>query len=165
MPTDPLSELQPLIEPVAIGWWPLAWGWWVVIALLMVAVFVLARRWQYKRRANRYRVQALNELALLPTTDLAGLLKLLRRTARSAGMADIAALPTSRLLAQLELATPQNLDHLLYRGDNPTTETTELIQLRQAIARWIRRHSRPPSAFSPSPGPSPAQPRQGASVC
>ena len=44
-----LSQLAPLREPAAIGWWPLALGWWIVVAL-SVALLTGLVLWLRKRR-------------------------------------------------------------------------------------------------------------------
>ncbi|MEH6586379.1 MAG: DUF4381 domain-containing protein [Halioglobus sp.] len=61
-PTDPLAQLNPLREPAAIGWWPLAPGWWLLIALLSIVAGVLAWRLIARYRRNAYRRQAITEL-------------------------------------------------------------------------------------------------------
>ena len=46
-------DLNDIILPQAIGWWPLAPGWWLLIAALLltiVAVVLLWRRRQQRRR-------------------------------------------------------------------------------------------------------------------
>jgi Domain of unknown function (DUF4381) len=61
-PQDPLANLNPLREPAAIGWWPLAPGWWILLAVVLVAAAGLAW-WLYRRqRQNRYRRLALRAL-------------------------------------------------------------------------------------------------------
>lgn len=61
-PTDPLAQLNPLREPAAIGWWPLAPGWWLLIALVLIAAGFLAWRLIARYRRNAYRRQAIAEL-------------------------------------------------------------------------------------------------------
>jgi Domain of unknown function (DUF4381) len=62
-PSDPLAQLNPLREPAAIGWWPLAPGWWLLIALVLVAAGLLIW-WALKRyRSNAYRRAGIAQLA------------------------------------------------------------------------------------------------------
>ena len=61
-PQDPLANLNPLREPAAISWWPLAPGWWILMLLLLVGAAGLAW-WLYRRyRRNRYRRLGLRAL-------------------------------------------------------------------------------------------------------
>jgi hypothetical protein len=63
-PSDPasLQNLNDIVLPAAISWWPLASGWYVLISLLLTAfiwfTFRSIRRWI----SNRYRREALHEL-------------------------------------------------------------------------------------------------------
>ena len=61
-PTDPLAQLNPLREPAAIGWWPLAPGWWLLIILMFIAAAFLTWRLLAHYRRNAYRRQAIAEL-------------------------------------------------------------------------------------------------------
>ncbi|SDZ58090.1 protein of unknown function [Pseudomonas syringae] len=73
---NPLDQLQPLIAPDAVGFWPLAPGWWVLLLLIPAAGWSL---WRLRRllpvKAGKVRseqpldpvrVAALAELASLP---------------------------------------------------------------------------------------------------
>ncbi|SDH39571.1 protein of unknown function [Pseudomonas flavescens] len=44
---NPLDQLQPLIAPAAVGWWPPAPGWWL-LAMLLPVLSVVA--WRLFRR-------------------------------------------------------------------------------------------------------------------
>lgn len=48
---NPLEQLEPLIAPPPVGWWPPAPGWWV-LALLLIALLAWAIR-AYKRRPRK----------------------------------------------------------------------------------------------------------------
>ncbi|MNN13110.1 hypothetical protein D3C81_1261300 [compost metagenome] len=72
---NPLDQLEPLIQPAAVPWWPPAPGWWVLAALLPVLAWLL---WRFRDRLPRrrkpvveapldpLRSAALEELARLP---------------------------------------------------------------------------------------------------
>ena len=61
-PVDPLAQLNPLREPVAIGWWPLAPGWWLLIAVIAVGCALVAWRLMLRYRRNAYRRQGIATL-------------------------------------------------------------------------------------------------------
>jgi hypothetical protein len=87
-----LANLQDIVVPEAISWWPLAPGWYGVGALLvMLTVWAGLRGWRRHRR-DAYRRQALRELEALRAARgeadggllLADVAELLRRVALSA---------------------------------------------------------------------------------
>ncbi|GAC1033808.1 DUF4381 domain-containing protein [Pseudomonas sp. No.21] len=47
---NPLDQLEPLIAPAAVPWWPPAPGWWVLAALLPVLLWGL---WRLRHRLPR----------------------------------------------------------------------------------------------------------------
>jgi hypothetical protein len=42
-----LQQLQPLIAPPAVGWWPLAPGWWLLAGLLLALAWAA---WHWRRQ-------------------------------------------------------------------------------------------------------------------
>jgi len=87
-----LQNLNDIVLPEAVGWWPLAVGWYFVFAVLLVILtwftYVSIRRWIN----NRYRRAALQQLQLLAEdirstdkrdTGLRQIPVLLKRTALS----------------------------------------------------------------------------------
>ena len=62
-PVDPLAQLNPLREPTAISWWPLAPGWWVLLLLLVLGLATLAWLALRSYRRNAYRRQGQAALA------------------------------------------------------------------------------------------------------
>lgn len=74
---NPLDQLQPLIAPAPVDWWPLAVGWWLLALLVPLAGWAI---WRFRTvlpvvkprqvRADQpldpVRVAALAELASLP---------------------------------------------------------------------------------------------------
>lgn len=60
-----LDNLHPIVLPTMKGFWPLAPGWYLIAAFLVgVSVFVVFRILQ-KRKANKYRRDALVQLSVL----------------------------------------------------------------------------------------------------
>ena len=83
-----LQNLNDIVMPGAVPWWPPAPGWFVLAALLAVILLLLLfRGWQARRR-NRYRRQALLELASIRQNGSADALSnvpvLLKRAALAA---------------------------------------------------------------------------------
>ena len=95
MAADPytLDNLQDIVEPAAISWWPPATGFWIRVEMLLVWVSAIGLRLWIRYRRNSYRREALAllqqiESGLQPaqTRDfaLAEMSMLLKRTALSA---------------------------------------------------------------------------------
>nr|WP_246238025.1 DUF4381 domain-containing protein [Pseudomonas akapageensis] len=59
--------MQELALPPAVSYMPQTWGWWLLVALALLAGLLWAARvyWQWQR--NRYRREALAQLAQLRT--------------------------------------------------------------------------------------------------
>lgn len=60
-----LQNLNDIVLPDAVGWWPLAPGWYFVAALLAAALLLLSYHRLRTWRNNRYRRAAVEELAVL----------------------------------------------------------------------------------------------------
>ena len=65
--TDPasLQNLNDIVLPPGIDWWPLASGWYMLIGLLLIALVSFIYRSLQRWKNNRYRRAALYELQLL----------------------------------------------------------------------------------------------------
>lgn len=61
-PADPLSGLNPLREPTAVGWWPPAPGWWLLLALVVTALTLLCLWLLRRHQRNAYRRQGMRAL-------------------------------------------------------------------------------------------------------
>jgi hypothetical protein len=92
--SDPasLQNLNDIVLPATVGWWPLASGWYVVIGLGLAGLAWFSYRSLHRWRNNRYRREALHELQLLENgiddaserdANLRRLPALLKRTALS----------------------------------------------------------------------------------
>ncbi len=60
---NPLDQLQPLIAPPPISWWPPAPGWWLLAALLPLLLWGL---WRLRKRLPQRNKKARTELPLDP---------------------------------------------------------------------------------------------------
>jgi len=60
-----LQNLNDIVLPAAIGWWPLATGWYVLIGFLLIALAWFSYRSLRRWINNGYRRAALYELQLL----------------------------------------------------------------------------------------------------
>ena len=152
-PQDPLANLHPLREPVAIAWWPLAPGWWLLIVIALAALLVLGYLLLRRYRANAYRREALARLQLLRqqypherdrSVYLAELNALLKSVAlRAYPRRDIAASSGQQWLEFLNGSSKSgerfdnNLVDGAYRRDCPRID---LEQTQRAAATWIRHH-------------------------
>lgn len=59
---DPLAQLNDIVLPSAISWWPLAFGWWLLIFLVIGAATLAAFFWRRKQKREAYRRLSLLEL-------------------------------------------------------------------------------------------------------
>lgn len=155
-----LEKLNDIALPVPVSWMPQTWGW-LALALLLLALIAWAL-WRRHRRhvANRYRREALAELARLEMSlagdgraqAIAGIAELLKRVALTAWPrnvtaplsgkawldflkrhdgANLAAPPASRLLDDLEYHPP---------GELAVIAESDARHFAEEARRWIERH-------------------------
>ena len=140
-----LSQLAPLREPAAIGWWPLAPGWWIVVAL-SVALLTGLVLWHRKRRLRTaYRRIALATLDELRSREAGQdeLNWLLKAAALKAYPREqVAELHGTAWQQFLASSCPKvasdafaALDTLYQREPSPVTS-----HLFDAAEQWIRQH-------------------------
>lgn len=72
---NPLDQLQPLIAPAPVPWWPPAPGWWLLALLLPLLLWGLwrQRRWLPLRRRTKAAEKPLDPLRLAALEELARL--------------------------------------------------------------------------------------------
>jgi hypothetical protein len=152
-----LQNLNDIVVPGPVGWWPLAPGWYVLATLALIAVLFLAvrqwRRWQQ----NRYRRQAMMELSLIRRSasgeSLRQLPALLKRTALSAwSRENVASLNGRAWHRFLDDSAGMNrfcsgagniLDQLAYAGAGATLPAEPALeQVLDAAELWLKKHLR-----------------------
>ena len=88
---DLLALMNGLEAPAPVPWIPATSGWWVLLAWLVAVLLLVIWRLVQRRRRNRYRRQALSELAAIqrqpdamPPCSTQRIAAVLRRTALAA---------------------------------------------------------------------------------
>ena len=143
--TAPLDKLHDFYQPPPPAWTPQTIGWYVVFAILALLVIWMTihslRRWL----ANRYRREALRELALLQPEQFSTLLK---RTALSAWPREkVASLSGEAWINFLNESAKNNsfhqipgnrIEEIALRSQTLSSEDEQT--LRKITDEWIRRH-------------------------
>jgi hypothetical protein len=155
-----LAQLDDIVTPPPPDWWPHTWGW-VALGVVLLA-FLIWVAWRALKRysANRYRREALVELARIEAqlrapgtraTALAALPSLLKRTALAAWpRAEVARLSgtpwrdflSAQTRAAIDPAAQRLLDDLEYRGADALRAIPEndALAATRAVRRWIESH-------------------------
>ncbi len=143
--TAPLDKLHDFYQPPPPSWRPQTAGWYVLFVIIGLALLWTLIHFVRKWLANRYRREALRELALLPSPEFSALLK---RTALSAWprekVASLSGESWLRFLnesanGELFRSAPANrIEELALQSQILTHEDEQT--LRQTAATWIRRH-------------------------
>ena len=143
--SEPLDKLYDFYQPPPPSWTPQTIGWYVVFVLFGIAVVWLAIHYLRRWLSDRYRREALRELALSPPEQFSTLLK---RTALAAWPRErVASLSGEAWLGFLDetagsdrfMRTPGSrieeiaLRQVALSGDDER-------ELRAIAAEWIRRH-------------------------
>ena len=170
--SDPasLQNLNDIVLPEAVGWWPLANGWYYLFAVLLLLLAWLIYRMIQSWNGNRYRRAALHQLQLL-AKDIADKEKrdaglrqipvLLKRTALSVYPRNqIASLTGKHWLDFLNSkvstdsftdSTAGLLDKLSYSvGELNTVDTKAADEILSACKHWLQHHQPDPGQ---KPGP------------
>jgi hypothetical protein len=156
--TEALAKLQELPLPPPVSFLPETIGWVVVAAVVLVLVTYASWRWWRRWQANRYRREALREMAELErrlgapsdrAAAIAELPALVKRTALACVARErVARLSEREWLAFLDRTCPPGgfadgpgrwLPRLAYEpGVQPSD--AELRDVTALVRRWITKH-------------------------
>lgn len=160
--TDPasLQNLNDIVMPTPVGWWPLADGWYVLAGLVFIFlcwfIYKSVKNWN----ANRYRRSALSELKLLSegiqnqadrNSSLRKIPPLLKRTALAAYPRNEVAMLTGEDWFQFLNSTGKKqsftenifntLNHISYStGDLSDINNEAVNALVDACRQWLNHH-------------------------
>jgi hypothetical protein len=155
-----LQNLNDIVLPAQVGWWPLATGWYILSAVLLIALALLGYRLLRRWFKNRYRRAALQELQLLAAgmqsreerdTSLRQIPALLKRTALSIypreQVASLAGKDWHRFLNStlrnpvFAESTASTLDTVSYSaGDLSRVDERSATALLSASRHWLKHH-------------------------
>jgi hypothetical protein len=154
-----LQKLADVSVPPPVSWAPQTWGWAVLAAAVLALIGWLAVRAVRRHAANRYRREALGELARIGARfaddsqrgeALAAIPELLKRVALAAWpRTQVASLSEKPWIAFLRAhggthgfpdAAAHLLDDLEYRSRVPGTTVDEATAIASAVRNWIEGH-------------------------
>lgn len=149
-----LEQMHDIRAPEPVGWWPLAPGWWLLIALVVLAAATLCYSLLKRRRANRYRHEALALLDAISSDpdrhSVADINNVLKRTALYAYPDDKAVIVPAHGRVWVQwlngcctqpLIVDQAAETLIwgaYQGGN----APPLNALLTAARQWVRNHQK-----------------------
>lgn len=144
MNQDPLAQLQDIVTPEQITWWPLAWGWWVLIILAIAAIaaiiFLIVKRYQLMKAKKA----ALNALSTINVDEPINAVKQINNILKRAVLAyaersDVAELNGDKWANWLnqngKTAISKELLGLAYQ---PNCEAAQAKQYQQHATAWIK---------------------------
>ncbi|WP_084214145.1 DUF4381 domain-containing protein [Terriglobus sp. TAA 43] len=144
----PLERLHGFHQPPPPSWRPQTVGSYVALSMLAILLIALAAFLWHRWRRNRYRREALHELA---HTDVGDISELLKRTALSAwpraevasltGPAWLAFLNGSARQASFDRSIVDQLEATAFSSSKPSQEAESSI--RSAASLWITHHTAP----------------------
>ena len=155
-----LDQLHDIIVPAPVPWWPPAPGWYWVLGFVLVLALVFAFRAFIRWQRNRYRREALAELAQLEyqlksagarASVLLALSELLKRTALTAfpreqvasltGLEWFAFLDGTAKGSSFGVGLGATLENAIYDSRKvEVLDEQELQALLSAISHWIKYH-------------------------
>jgi len=145
-----LQNLNDIVVPGPVSWWPLATGWYVLATLLIITLLILAVRQWRQWNQNRYRRQALEQISAIRAgeTSLQQLPVLLKRTAISAWpreeVASLSGPAWHRFLDETAGAVRfcdgagEILDRLSYAGTGQGSSDQGIVL--DAAEYWLKHH-------------------------
>jgi hypothetical protein len=144
-PDPTLNKLHDYYQPAPPPWIPQTIGWYVLFAIFALVLIWLVLRAVRRWLANRYRREALRELAIATPDQFSVLLK---RTALAAWPREkVASLSGDDWLSFLsktvkgnafQTAPGNRIEELALHQDNASADDEQA--LRAITAQWIRRH-------------------------
>jgi len=160
MKTDPtsLELLHDIIAATPAPWWPLAPGWLGLLAIATILIACGCIWGLIHRQQNRYRHEALTELAQLESkattreqqhSTLCDMSTLLKRTALTAfPRPEVATLTGSTWFAFLDGTADthfsqglgQKLESAVYQITDSPLSDSDISALASEIRAWIRQH-------------------------
>lgn len=171
--TDPasLQNLNDIVLPATVGWWPLAPGWFVLLGLLLVALAWIAYKAMQRWKNNRYRRAALHQLQLLALSIQSGQNRdaglrqipiLLKRTALSAYPRELVASLSGKEWYRFLNSTVQTpgftstvtdvLKRISYGGGELSAiEPAAASAVLDASKYWLQHHQTPSVQIPPLP--------------
>lgn len=153
-----LKSLKDIATPTPVSWVPQTWGWGLLAIIFLAAIAITCWNWLKKRRANRYRRDALAILAQLesdgnPETINREVPKLVKRVALAAWPRDtVASQSGDAWVAFLRNSMPDRtlgedlarvLDDLEYRPAKASGTSGDTKQLLASARHWIEKHHVP----------------------
>ncbi|SFI95854.1 protein of unknown function [Phyllobacterium sp. CL33Tsu] len=153
-----LKSLADIATPAPVALFPQTWGWALVAILLLAALAMACWHWFKKRRANRYRREALQILDRLESDGDADTIArevpiLVKRVALAVWPRDaVAAQSGGAWVAFLQNALPDRnlgadlvhmLDDLEYHPTRESDPSGNPKQLLAAARHWIEKHHVP----------------------
>lgn len=162
-----LERLHDIVVPAPVPWWPPAPGWLWLLGLVLVLTLVALLAWLVRWQKNRYRREALAELARLEAASahvdvLPALAELLKRSALTAyPRKDVAALTGRRWFAFLDCTggtrftagLGEALERANYIDRNPARDDAQIRELVREVRTWVRHHGPLPTAADSEGGP------------
>lgn len=161
-------ELEDIIIPIGISWWPLATGWWIlitsVIIITVATIFIRLRyqkKWRYRKQALKLLEQEYQKWRQQPENmqgSSQAICALLKRTAMSAYPKQTEALFGSKWLTFLNEQTTKKVfsdevADILCRKQYQTNIDIDIDKLYRSCKQWIKKHRYQPSNIRNSQNP------------